>query len=63
MNRQIRKLQDENEQLDSEFKQLKNDYDIIKFLNEDLKADIADKDERIRKLLESMVRLNKEFPT
>ena len=51
----IRNLQDENDQLDSEYKQLKNDFEIMKFLNEDLKADIVDKDERIKKLLETMV--------
>jgi len=52
---EIRNLQDENDQLDSEYKQLKNDFEIMKFLNEDLKADIVDKDERIKKLLETMV--------
>ena len=52
---EIRNLQDENDQLDSEYKQLKNDFEILKFLNEDLKADIVDKDERIKKLLETMV--------
>jgi len=52
---EIRNLQDENDQIDSEYKQLKNDFEILKFLNEDLKADIVDKDERIKKLLETMM--------
>lgn len=58
---QIRMLQDENEKLELEYKQLKNDFESLKFLNEDLQAELQDKDERIKKMLGSVVdRLYKE---
>lgn len=55
MYQQVRKLQDDNDRLDSEYRQLKNDYDILKFLCDDLKAELTEKDERIAKLLENIM--------
>ena len=40
----LRKLQDEYDKLDSEHKQLQADYDMVKFLNDDLKLELQDRD-------------------
>ena len=47
---QIRSLQDENEKLQIENKQLANDFTLLKFTCDELRADIMDKEEQIRGL-------------
>jgi len=46
---QIRILQDENERLETENKQVRTNYEMLGFVHEDLKAEMTDKDEEMQK--------------
>ena len=49
MYEQIRILQDENEKLETENKQVRTNYEMLGFVNEDLKAELTDKEEEMKK--------------
>ena len=49
MYEQIRILQDENERLETENKQVRTNYEMLGFVNEDLKAELTDKEEEMKK--------------
>ena len=50
MQEKVRVLQDENEKLESENNRLKSDCEMMKVIDDDLKAEIIDKDEEINKM-------------
>lgn len=49
MYEQLKKAHEDYDKLDSEFKQMANNYDMIKFLNEDLKNEITEREEEIKR--------------
>jgi len=59
----MRKLQDEYDKLDSEHKQLQADYDMVKFLNEDLKLELHDRESTEAERINAQLSLLKEEVT
>ena len=54
---QIRELQDAKEKLEIENKQLKSNYEMLNFMNEDLKAELTDKEEDKKKIVHEVFSL------
>jgi len=57
----LRNLQDNYDKLDSIHKQQTTDYDMLKFLNEDLKHEIGERDDDIQRLNEQLSVLKNEL--
>ena len=50
LHEKTRALQDENEKLEAENKQLKSEQELSKIMDEDLRSDLVDKDEEMKRL-------------
>jgi len=56
-----RTLQDENEKLEAENKQLKSEHELSRIMDEDLRSDLVDKDEEMKRLQFQLVVLKEEL--
>jgi len=50
LHEKTRALQDENEKLEAENKQLKSEHELSRIMDEDLRSDLVDKDEEMKRL-------------
>jgi len=50
LNDEIRELRDENEKLDIEFRQLKSQHELLQGCNEELKTEINEKEDEVKKM-------------
>jgi len=61
LNEEIRELKDENEKLDIEYRQLRSQHELLQGCNEELKTEINEKEEEVKKMEYQMAVLKEEF--